>query len=72
MKQSFSNPGTPWDNAVSEAFFACLKREELSHKYYNSPEQLKRDVTDYGVFYNNMRPHEKLGMLTPCEKEGQF
>lgn len=72
VQQSLSNPGMPWDNAVSEAFFASLKREELSHKYYNSPEQLKRDVADYVDFYNNVRPHENLGMLTPREKERQF
>ena len=72
VKQSFSNPGTPWDNAVAEAFFACMKREEISHKYYNSLEKLKRDVADYVDFYNNRRPHEKLGMLTPCEVERQF
>ena len=72
VQQSLSNPGMPWDNAVSEAFFASLKREELSHKYYTSPEQLKRDVADYVDFYNNVRPHENLGMLTPREKERQF
>ena len=31
VKSSFSNPGTPLDNAVAESFFACMKREELSH-----------------------------------------
>ena len=62
----------PWDNAVFKAFFASLKREEISHKYYSSSEELKRDVTDYVDFYNNMRPHENLGMLTPREKERQF
>ena len=26
---------------------------------------MKRDVADYVVFFNNMRSHRKLGMLTP-------
>ena len=30
VKQSFSNPGFPLDNAVAEAFFSIMKREELS------------------------------------------
>ena len=27
VRQSLSNPGTPHDNAVAEAFFSILKRE---------------------------------------------
>ena len=27
VKQSFSNPGSPLDNAVAESFFACLKEK---------------------------------------------
>ena len=38
---SYSHPGMPLDNAVAESFFACMKREELSHNYYNSIENLE-------------------------------
>ena len=43
VKQSFSNPGTPLDNAVAESFFACMKREELSHNYYDCVEDLRHE-----------------------------
>ena len=72
VKSSFSNPGTPLDNAVAESFFASMKREELSHKYYYDLEVLRYDVTDYIDFFNNMRPHQKLGMLTPSAAEAKF
>ena len=72
VNQSFSNPGTPLDNAVAESFFSCMKREELSHNYYDTVDDLKRDVADYVDFFNNMRSHRNLGMLTPCEAEQQF
>ena len=72
VKQSFSNPGTPLDNAVAESFFSCMKREELSHNYYDEPDELRRTVADYVDFFNNMRPHQKLGMLTPTEAEEKF
>ena len=72
VKQSFSNPGTPLDNAVMESFFASLKREELSHNTYDTLEDLRRDVWDYVDFFNNMRPHQRLGMMTPCEAERKF
>ena len=72
VKQSFSNPGTPLDNAVAESFFAWMKREELSHNYYDTIEELQRDVDEYVEFFNNMRPHQRLGMQTPSEVERNF
>ena len=72
VKQSFSNPGTPLDNAVAESFFACMKREELSHNYYDCLEDLRHDVSKYIDFFNNMRPHQRLGMQTPAGVEAQF
>ena len=72
VKTSFSNPGTPLDNAVAESFFACMKREELSHNYYYDLLTLRNDVADYVDFFNNMRPHQKLGMLTPSTAEEMF
>lgn len=72
VTQSFSHPGTPHDNAVNESFFACMKREELSHKFYRSVEELKKDVGEYAVFYNGMRPHERLGDKTPMQIEAEY
>ena len=72
VAQSYSNPGTPLDNAVAESFFSCMKREELSHNYYNTLTDLRRDVAEYIDFFNNMRPHQKLGMMTPSDAEAQY
>ena len=68
VNQSFSNPGTPLDNAVAESFFACMKREGLSLNL----KDLKYDVSNYIDFFNNMRPHQRLGMQTPSDIEAQF
>ena len=72
VKQSFSNPGMPLDNAVAESFFACMKREELSHNLYESRKQLEQDVSEYVDFYNYMRPHQKLGSRTPEQIENEY
>lgn len=69
VKQSFSNPGSPLDNAVAEAFFSIMKREELSHSFYNSLESLQETVSEYIDFFNNKRPHRKLGNVTPTQFE---
>ena len=69
---SYSHPGMPLDNAVAESFFACMKREELSHNYYNSIENLEQTVSEYVSFYNEQRPHYKLGNKTPVQCEAEF
>lgn len=72
VKQSFSNPGTPLDNAVAESFFSCMKREELSHKYFDTIEALEQAISEYIDFYNSVRIHERLGYLTPNQVEENF
>ena len=72
VTQSFSNPGTPLDNAVAESFFACMKREELSHNLYETRKQLETDVAEYVAYYNLRRVHQKLDQQTPVEVETDF
>ena len=70
--QSFSNSGKPHDNAVAEAFFASLKKEELYRKDYSSEATFKQGVASYIEFYNTARPHRTLKNMTPCQMEESF
>ena len=70
--QSFSNPGTPYDNAVAESFFSIMKREELSHNWYNTADELEKTVADFISFFNGYRPLQKLGNLTPDQYESRY
>ena len=72
VRQSLSNPGTPHDNAVAEAFFSILKREELSHNWYNTPEDLENTLQEYIDFFNRKRPHRKLELQTPDQFEENY
>lgn len=72
ITQSFSNPGTPYDNAVAESFFATLKKEELYQHVYNNAEELKIAIEEYIQFYNEYRPHYSLGMKTPSQFEAAY
>ena len=72
VKQSLSIPGQPCDNAVAESFFAVMKREELSHHWYNSRSELENIVAEYIKYFNEMRPHRKNGMLTPDQFEENY
>ena len=69
VEQSFSNTGRPHDNAVAEAFFASLKREELYRRDYSSVAEFEKGVAAYIEFYNTKRPHGSLGYKTPEQME---
>ena len=65
VKQSFSAPGCPYDNAVAEAFFRTLKAEEVSRHQYRSELELRTSVDEYINFFNHIRPHQKFQYRTP-------
>ena len=72
IRQSFSRPGNPHDNAVMESFFATLKREELYRIEYRSEREFKAAVGAYITFYNSKRPHRKLKNRTPDAWEAEY
>jgi len=49
-----------------------MKREELSHHYFNSIEALEQAVSEYIDFNNSVRVHQRLGNLTPIQGEDEF
>lgn len=65
VQQSFSRPGTPYDNSVCETFFSNLKQEELYRTKYRSENELKSSIKEYIEFYNTKRPHKSLSYRTP-------
>ena len=64
--QSMSRKGDPYDNAVAENFFSCLKCELIYLKHYHTRDEAKLDIFAYiEAFYNNIRPHSALGWISP-------
>ena len=71
--QSLSAPGCPYDNAVVEAFFKFLKKEEINRRKFSKIEEVKQSVFSYiEGYYNKKRPHSANGGLSPDEKEAKF
>lgn len=70
---SFSKKAYPWDNAVNEAFFKYMKKEELNRRIFQTLEEVQLACFEYiEGFYNSKRPHGFNDMLTPDEKEDHF
>jgi len=73
IRQSMSRRGDPYDNAVAENFFSCLKCELIHLKLYPSRAAAQNDVFAYlETFYNTTRPHSALGWLSPAHFEAKL
>ncbi len=66
VRQSFSNSGRPYDNAVAETFFATFKKEEAYRRDYSSEADFRKSVDEYIRFYNEIRPHQTLAYKPPA------
>ncbi len=72
VRQSFSAPGSPYDNAVAESFFASIQKEEFKRHFYQTEAELLTAVQEYVDFYNGYRPHQSLSFKTPNQIEVKY
>ena len=70
---SYSKPGYPYDNAVTEVFFKYLKQREINRRTYHSIQEVQLSCFEYiEQFYNNYNPHSANKGLTPNQKEENY
>ena len=70
FKQSMSRKGNPYDNAVAENFFSCLKCECVHLNHFSTREEAKLAIFSYiETFYNRVRPHSSIGWIAPIAFE---
>ena len=72
VTQSFSKPGTPYDNGVMKSFFSSFKQEEIYRTSYRSLEDCKTHIADYMQFYNEKRPHRANNYKSPNQTEEAY
>lgn len=73
LKASMSRKGNCHDNAVTESFFAQLKRERIKRRIYSDREQAKQDIFDYiEMFYNAKRRHGNNDDVSSVEFEKNY
>lgn len=64
---SMDGKGRATDNIFTERLWRTIKYEEVYLNDYVSPRQARQSLTDYLTFYNQQRPHQSLGYLTPAQ-----
>ena len=58
---------SPQSNGVIERFYGSIKYEHLFRHELASGVELNEESEKYRLIYNEVRPHEHLGFLTPIE-----
>ena len=66
LGQSMSRRGNCWDNAPQESFFGHFK-DEAYIKPCETLEQLKNEIKQYMIYYNNYRYQWELKKMTPVQ-----
>ena len=69
ITRSMSRKGCSPDNAAMEGFFGRMKNEFFFHRDWEgvSVDEFIARLNDYLTFYNEKRPKEKLGWMSPME-----
>ena len=67
VKISMDGKGRCMDNIFTERLWRSLKYQEVYLKEYESPRDARIGIGNYFKMYNNFRPHQGLGGLTPHE-----
>jgi putative transposase len=73
VRQSVGRPGTAWDNAVAESFFATLKQELLHRAAWPTRRAARTAIFGFiEGWYNRARLHSTLHYCSPTAYEEAY
>jgi putative transposase len=64
---SMDHRGRAYDNIFIERLWRTVKYENVCLNSYDAPREARTGINRYIAYYNNERPHQSLGYLTPSE-----
>jgi transposase InsO family protein len=69
LRRSMGATGICWDNSPAESFWSTFKHEKYYRHVYAARTELVAAVDNWVMFYNSVRRHSALGMLSPNDYE---
>ena len=61
-------PGSPWQNGFAERLIGSIRRECVDHIVVLGEAHLRRILTKYAAYYNELRTHRSLGKDAPIHR----
>jgi transposase InsO family protein len=65
------SPGSPWQNGYVERLIGTVRRECLDRVLILGEAHLRRILSSYAAYYNEVRPHSALGKDAPLRRPVQ-
>jgi transposase InsO family protein len=61
-------PGSPWQNGFAERLIGSIRRECADHFVVLGEAHLRRILTKYALYYNELRTHRSLNKDSPIHR----
>jgi transposase InsO family protein len=61
-------PGSPWQNGFAERLIGSIRRECVDHLVFFGEAHLRRILTRYAAYYNELRTHRSLKKDAPIHR----
>src|SRR2546427_11912354 len=61
-------PGSPWQNGFAERLIGSIRRECVDHLVVLGETHLRRVLTKYATYYNELRTHRSLNKDAPIRR----
>ena len=68
IKHRYTKPYRPQTNGKMERFWRTLEEDLIHETTFESDEELKDELLQYLVYYNDYRPHQGLNGDTPAQR----
>lgn len=65
VKHRYTRPYRPQTNGKVERFWRTLNEDLIEGTFFESVEHFKKELLDYLIYYNKLRPHQALNGQTP-------
>ena len=65
LRRSMGATGICWDNSPAESFWSTFKHEHYYRHTYTTTTELVAAIDKWIIFYNSIRRHSAIGMLSP-------
>ncbi len=65
-------PGSPWQNGFAERLIGSIRRECVDHVVVLGEAHLRRILTKYAAYYNELRTHRSLNKDAPIHRAIQY